>query len=701
MPDEPFDRQTIFETEILSRGQQRGALRELRARIDKIDPEFPRERVAELLDDRALEGVGAAGEFFTVYDGLARRSVEASADGRWMSRGKLPPEVAGDGFDLLLIAGFVSRTDGAPANFGSLVTRLMFGIDPTTALFRDVVLGKPVPEDEGIPWDDPLSPFGVPFDQFGQFPCVATLQESFTEIGLANAGLPRPHPREGAVITSIEPNPVATGETVTLRGTGLGVADATTVLVFGTSVATTTLWTDTEIRALVPQLQGDCCVSIVEQAVAVGDSIGQLLEASAELSGALGDCFGAAGVVAAARLNKIPFALWTPQATCQADGRNVLWVGPPRIDVFSANDDASGTYTWRPHKPLTLRWKVTHGDSVGMTPAPQSGTPPGSVTPFVPYDALPSGSLAFGALDSVAPWKLRYTLSATNRCGTSRANLDLAFVARIGVVAVSGGMRCAFQSGALLAMGSLVETEPTVYGASGFGALTVRAAAANFRNTQPLRDFWSTVTTQWDFYAIDLVVNQLSTVDGARYKSFMISARESSTLMALGFGDRAGSYLPLPEVNFGEIWWRNGLAFGADVTDEPAGDIKNMALQSLVGASESFPWMALIVFAIKVGVDTGVAVDVRNKVAAALARKGVRDPTALMTAIDTLVGAAGPVKGGVKLRIALGNLESGDASYASENGAIVAQPLGSVVASGSLTEVLRASVSTPSWLPAV
>jgi hypothetical protein len=64
------------------------------------------------------------------------------------------------------------------------------------------------------------------------------------------------------------------------------------------------------------------------------------------------------------------------------------------------------------------------------------------------------------------------------------------------------------------------------------------------------------------------------------------------------------------------------------------------------------------------------------KVSGALGQKGVRNPPALMTAIDALVAAAGPVKAGVKLRISLGNLESGDANYANENGAIVAQPLG-------------------------
>src|SRR5580765_1345795 len=116
MPDELPDRQPTFEEEILPRGQQRSDLNDLRARLGKIDARFPRERVTELLDARALGGVEAAATLLNVYDGLAGRSVETSADRRWMSRDRLPSEVAADAFDLLLIAGFVSRTDTVPAN---------------------------------------------------------------------------------------------------------------------------------------------------------------------------------------------------------------------------------------------------------------------------------------------------------------------------------------------------------------------------------------------------------------------------------------------------------------------------------------------------------------------------------------------------------------------------------------------------------
>jgi Patatin-like phospholipase/IPT/TIG domain len=694
MPEDP--RQATFDREVRPRGSQRRDVDELRTRLRKIGPDSPGEAFASLLDARGLQTVKSAAALLKV----AGKATRTSADGRWAS-GELPAEIADDAFDLLMIVGLVTRSGGVPKNLGPLVTGLMFGIDPTTVLFRDVLLGNRVPEDDGLPWEDPFKDYGIPFEELEKLGCVGAIQGSLTQIGIAAGALPRPHPRAGAVITSIEPNPAAPGEPVTIRGRGLGVADPSTSLMFGKVAATTTLWSDVEIRAVVPPVQGRCCVSIVEQAVAVGESVGLLIEATAELSGALGECFGQAGVIAGERFSKIPYALWTPEATCQPDGNNALWVGPPRIDVFSANDDASGSYTWRPHKPLTLRWQVTRADSVGMTATTLAGAPPAAMTPYVPSDSVPAGSLSFAALDSVTPWKSRYTLSATNRIGTSHKDLDLEFLARIGIVAVSGGMRCAFQSGALTVLGGLLDTEPTVYGASGFGALSVRTAAANFRNMQPLRDFWDTVTDQYDFYAIDQVVNQLSTVDGQRYRSFLVSAAESSSLMALGMGNRGGSYLPLPEVNFGEIWWRNGLALGESATAEPASAVKGMAMQSLAGAAGSFPWLALIIFAIKVGIETGTSVDTRNKVAAALASKGVRNPAGLMTAIDALVAAAGPVRLGVKLRIALGNLESGDVNYATESGAIVGQPLGSIVSTGPLTESLRASVSTPSWSPPV
>jgi Patatin-like phospholipase/IPT/TIG domain len=698
-------RAAAFEGEILPRGGLRPRLDDLRTRLDEIDTTLPREGVGKLFDEGALEGVEAAAALLDAYGSVVGTAAEGSADRRWLARGKPSAGQTRDAFDILLIAGFVSRLETMPENFGPLVTRLMFGNDPTTTLFRDVLLGNPVPEDEGLPWEDPSDSFHIPFDELNKRTCVRAVETSLTQIGIAAAGLPRPHPRAGAVITSIAPNPAAPGETVVIRGMGLGVADPTTSLMFGRKAATTTLWNGIEIHAVVPQLQGDCCVSIVEQAVAVGDNIGLLLEATAELSGALGECFGPAGAAGASRFSKIPFGLMAAEATCQPDRRNALWVGPPRIAVFSANDDVSGAYTWRPHKPLTLRWTVVRADSVGMTATPVAGTPPASMTPYVSSDALPRGSQSFAALDSVAPWRSRYTLSVTNRCGTSRADIDLQFLARIGVVAVSGGLRCSFQSGALTALGGLVETEPTIYGASGFGALSVRAAAANFRNTQPLRDFWGMLTTPYDFFAINGIVNQLSTVDGAKYRSFLSNARESSGIMALGFGTHAGSYLPIPEVNFGEIWWRNGLALGKDMTAESASEIGSAVGDSVLGVGEaagsSFPWIALIVFALKVGVEFGVATDVHNKIVAALAQKGVRNPTGLMTAINGLVTAAGPVKPGVKLRIALGNLQSGDVNYATESGSIVAQPLGSQVASGSLTEALKASTSTPSWMPPV
>jgi hypothetical protein len=693
MDEQPPSRAATYEDEIRPRDGLRVSLGELRTRLDKFDS-VP-----------AVESVEAAGSLLEAYGDAVGAQAAGTADRRWLAHGEVPRQVSRDAFRVLQIAGLVTRLGSIPEDFGPLVTRLMFGSDPTTALFRDVLVGNPVPEDEGLPWDDPTGGLNVPFDELDQRGCIHAMQTSLTQIGIAAAGLPRPHPRTGAVITSVTPNPAGPGETVIVRGTGLGKADQTTSLMFGTEAATTTLWTDTEIHAVVPQVQGDVCVSIVEQAVAVGDSIGLLLEATATLSGTLGECFGAAGAVAGSRFGKIPFGLTTAEATCQPDRRNALWVGPPHIDVFSANDDASGAYTWRPHKPLTLRWTVTRADSIGMTATTMSGAPPSSMTPYVPSTALPHGSQSFPPLDSVAPWQIRYTLTATNPCGTSQANVDLQFLARIGVIAASGGFRCSFQLGALTAMGGLLETEPSVYGASGFGAVSARTAAANFRNMQPLRDFWGMLTTPDDFLANDTVVNQLTTIDGAKYKAFLTSARETSGILALGFATRGGSYVAAPPVDYGAIWWNDGTALFGSMTAVPSAEVGTMAANSLLGtvgtAAESFPWIALIVFAIRVGVDFGVATDVHNKLVAALAEKGVKDPTALMTAIDTLVTDAGAVKSGVKLRIALGNLESGDVNYANESGTIVAQPLGSLVATGSLTQTLKASVSTPSWLPPV
>jgi hypothetical protein len=693
MDEQPPSRAAAFEDEIRPRDGLRVSLGELRTRLDKFD------------SAPAVEIVEAAGSLLEAYGDAVGPQAAETADRRWLAHGEVPRQVSRDAFRVLQIAGLVTRLGSILEDFGPLVTRLMFGSDPTTALFRDVLVGNPVPEDEGLPWDDPTGGFNVPFDELYQRGCIQAVQTSLTQIGIAAAGLPRPHPRAGAVITSVTPNPAGPGETVIVRGTGLGQADQTTSFMFGTEAATTTLWTDTEIHAVVPQVQGDVCVSIVEQAVAVGDDIGLLLEATATLSGALGECFGAAGAVAGSRFGKIPFGLTAAEATCQPDRRNALWVGPPHIDVFSANDDASGAYTWRPHKPLTLRWTVTRADSVGMTATTMSGAPPSSMTPYVPSTALPHGSQAFPPLDSVAPWQIRYTLTATNRCGTSQANVDLRFLARIGVIAASGGFRCSFQLGALTAMGGLLETEPSVYGASGFGAVSVRTAAANFRNMQPLRDFWGMLTTPDDFLANDNVVNQLNSIDGAKYKGFLTSARESSGTLALGFATRGGSYVAAPPVDYGAIWWNHGTALFGSMTAVPSAEVGTMAANSLLGtvgtAAESFPWIALIVFALRVGVDFGVATDVHNKLVAALSEKGVKDPTALMTAIDTLVTGAGAVKSGVKLRIALGNLESGDVNYANESGTIVAQPLGSLVAIGSLTQTLKASVSTPSWLPPI
>jgi hypothetical protein len=699
-----LDRRATFADEIAPRAGLRVGLDELRVRLDKLEAAPAREGTEKVFTTTLVECIQAAGVILDVYGGVVGSLGGASADRRWLSRSGPPRELSHAAFRVLQIAGLVPRLGTVPKNFGPLVTRLMFGSDPTTVLFRDVLVGNPVPEDEGLPWQGPGDGLDIPYDHLDQRGCVQSVQESLTQIGIAAAGLPHPHPRAGAVITSFAPNPAVPGETVIVRGSGLGRADQTTSLMFGGKAATTTLWTDTEIHAVVPQVQGDCCVSIVEQAIATGDGIGLLLEATATLSGALGDCFGAAGAVAGARFGKIPVALTTAEATCQPDRRNALWVGPPHIDLFSAND-ASGAYTWRPHKPLTLRWTLSRADSVGMTATTVEGAPPASMAPYVSSDALPRGSQSFPPLDSVAPWLIRYTLSATNRCGTSRADLELNYLARIGVIAVSGGFRCSFQLGALTAMGGLLKTEPSVYGASGFGALSARTAAANFKNMQPLQDFWSMLTTPDDLLARDDTVNELSTIDGAKYKSFLTSSREQSATLALGFATRGGSYVSAPPANYGEIWWNDGTALSGNATSVPSAEVGNMVANSVLGttttAAESFPWIAFIVFALRVGVDFGIATDVHNKLVAALAEKGVKDPSALMTAIDTLVTDAGPVKMGVKLRIALGNLESGDVNYANESGAIVAQPLGSLVASGTLTQTLKASVSTPSWLPPV
>jgi len=80
---------------------------------------------------------------------------EVLADRRWLARGRPPAGLTRDAFGVLLIAEFVSHLETVPENFGPLVTRLMFGSDPRTTLFRHVLLSNPVPEDEGLPWHDP------------------------------------------------------------------------------------------------------------------------------------------------------------------------------------------------------------------------------------------------------------------------------------------------------------------------------------------------------------------------------------------------------------------------------------------------------------------------------------------------------------------------------------------------------------------
>jgi predicted acylesterase/phospholipase RssA len=706
MPNGHAERGPTFEREILPRREARAELAKLRNVIDEIGVDSPREGVRDRVAGELLSGAESAAALVSRYGQVIGESADAVADGRWLRRGRPPAGAARDAFDVLITIALASQAAPMPDNFGSLVTRLMFGTDPTTVLFRDVLLGKRVPEDEGNPWGDPGPGRGrIPFEQLNDLACIRNLQDSLTQIGVATAGLPRPRPRAGAVITSIEPNPAVPGGVAIIRGTGLGAAAPDAVLVFGKTVARTTRWTDTEIHAIVPLIQGEYCVSIVEQAVAAGDNMALLLEATANVAGALGECFGAAGAAAGSRFEKIPFGVWLAEATCQADRRNAVWVGAPRIEFFAANDDISGAYIWRPHKPLTLRWKVAAADSVAMTTDTQSGAPPARMAAFVPSDSLPAGSLSFAALDSVIPWSTRYTLNATNASGTSRAALDVSFRARIGIIATSGGVRCAFQAGAITAMGGLLDTEPEVYGASGFGALTTRAAAANFRNVQALHDFWNTFSHPVDMLVGDPVVNQLNTVDNQSYRHFLVSARRASTEFALGFGTRGGTFLSVPDIQFGQIWMSNFLSLSKDMTADAAASVSTLVTNSLLGAStsaaSSFPWAALVIFAIKVGVDIGISVDSRNKIVAALARRSVRDPAQLMTAIDALVAAVGPVKTGTKLRIALGNLEAGDVNYANEQGAIVAQPLGSLTATGPLTQALKASVSTPPWLPPV
>ncbi len=689
-------RQAVYDAQVRPLAGVRVSLGALHATL--AEPEA-------VLDDRAVAGIRAAGTLIAAYGTAAVTTAAATADKRWLQKGKVPKALSGPAFDVLHIAGLVSRAGAVPASFGQVVTQLMFGSDPTTALFRDVLLGESVPEDTGVEAPDPSAGFEIPFAQLAETPCVSAVQTALTQISVATSTVQKPQPRAGAVITSITPRPASPGETIILRGASFGTSDPSTALMFGTNRGTTVVWNDTEIHALVPQLQGQCCVSIVEHAVAAGSGYGPLLGATAQLSATLGECFGAAGTAAAGRFGQIPTGLVTVAATCQPDGLNSLWVGPPHILELSANGDASGGYVWRPHQPLTIRWNVQSADSMTVTSTTEAGSPPASMAPSVPGNPLPSGSQSFPSLDSIVPWSIQYTLQAKNRCGTSTGHLQLQFQARLGVVAVSGGLRCSFQMGALEAMGGLIETEPTVYGATGFGALSVRAAAANFRSTAALQTFWSMFTTPDDFFADDSTVDRLSTIDSAKYKSFLDSAHESSAILALGFGSRAGSILTIPDVPYGQIWWQDGMALAGSVGSEVGGAVASDAADAVLGASESasesFPWAALVMFALRVGVDIGVATDTRNKIVAAVGERGIKDPSGLMAAVDSLVTAAGAVKSGVMLRIALGNLESGDVNYANEAGTIVDQPSGTVVAAGALSDVLKASASTPSWLPPV
>lgn len=349
------------------------------------------------------------------------------------------------------------------------------------------LLGRREP---GDPLDPPIDfPDLVPLDEFLKIGCVQDVMSGLAKLGAIVASVPRARPKQGAVIDSIEPRRAIVGQEITIRGSGFGNPKPNDVEVYiGTRHAPALTWSDRTITVNVPHgVNGDVCVSVLENVVLDSPAAGDAVVLAVEVGGTMTGCFGISRV--GERLAAGTMALLEPRSECGPF--NHIWVGAPAIDTFVINGSSTSAQI-HPKDPIELTWATRFADQVRLLTVVRSGlAPPAILMPNSQVAA--TGTRRLGPPATRAVWEIDYILTAENAAGTRQAMVRATGTFGYAMAFLGAGTRSIFHAGALEYLPLACETAPRAVSSTGLGALGALSAATAFRNSAPLVASWNTI----------------------------------------------------------------------------------------------------------------------------------------------------------------------------------------------------------------
>ncbi len=239
-----------------------------------------------------------------------------------------------------------------------------------------------------------------------------------------NGFSPRTLPRSAFTtgITGVEPQDVCPGEMITIRGASFGPAQPADVVVLVDSlIAQVTLWTDTAITVIVPNLARSGCVGFLNQTIeAERRLLDELNRRDARDLNVGLRCLGGGE-----EFPILPYLIDSPDCM----GTNFVSILRARVVFFSINGQSDVTVA--PGTPLRLSWAAQDAVDVFLQRV-------GSDGPDVPPGAQPLSGFA-----DLGPWtdnRIRtatYRVTAHSRCRTDTAEVH-ATLFQPGLLTIAG-----------------------------------------------------------------------------------------------------------------------------------------------------------------------------------------------------------------------------------------------------------------------
>jgi NTE family protein len=614
--------------------------------------------VGDLPDPSSLAGPGE------VLMSTAARFLEAAAD-QWQA--PMVWQTAGEEIDLdalayrgraagLMVLGglFAAGEAGDPYRLLEDMTRIAYGMDPTSTLLGDLFSDHPLGLDPEI-----LPPPLVGFDELLRRTCMTGVLHAGAAFG--RVASQRPRPFAGAQITDVDPGSGCAGDEITLRGNGFGDPQPSGVSVMfssrggGCVVANVVVregqpaWSDTEIVVKVPEGVGHGCIGLIEQPPGF-EEIGAAAE---EFAGELTTCLGPAAMHAAEQIRASSVKVMAAACPdCDDPGTYPFAGGPPMIRRFAGNGWDSVEIM--PGADVTVAWEVAGADDVVIVavgkvlpdvPGPQD---PSSGEELIEDIELPDGT--------VGSWRI----AATNRCGTVFATIWVVVSGKRALVLSGGGAKGAFEVGVVRCLRDAAGIEFDIISGASAGALNAAKLAEGIPALAQLEQVWLGMRWSDDLY-----------LEPAWFKTLEAPLRAVLTAGSSNLGFEAARFVT------SKAW------------DKLAG-----SLVSAIG----MPGIVYSIFTSLHPVITGVIdlVKYYNAIRQALAAPSLFQFTPTAQKIDANIDPAKVAASGIELRITAVALQTGIAK--------VFDQTGRELESGwqvPLREAVKASASIPIAFPPV